>query len=219
MPMLLRGVLINIELLFGLLILGLLVGTLVALLQVYGGRFFGTLASGYAWIFRSIPAIVLLFLFYFGPSEFGINIPPFFAATLALGLRSSAYQSQIFRGALQAIPHGQMMAARSMGLSRMRAIFLIIIPQALRISIAGWSNEFSSVVKDTTLAYVVGLNEVLRRVRIITDRHYDLAMLAYLTVALIFLVLTYAGNWGLGRLEKRLHVPGLQMMRGGMREV
>lgn len=217
--MLLRGILINIELLFALLIVGLMVGTLVALLQVYGGRFLGTLASAYAWVFRSIPAIVLLFLFYFGPSEFGANIPPFVAATLALGLRSSAYQSQIFRGALQAIPHGQMLAARSMGMSRISAVYLIVIPQALRISIAGWSNEFSSVVKDTTLAYVVGLTEVLRRVRIITDRHYDLAMLAYLTVALMFLALTYAGNHALGWLEKRLRIPGLQMVGGGTREI
>jgi polar amino acid transport system permease protein len=214
--MLLRGTLINIERLFALLIVGLLVGTVVALLQVYGGRFFGTLASGYAWVFRSIPALVLLFLFYFGPSQFGVDVPPFLAATLALGFRSSAYQSQIFRGALQAIPHGQMMAARSLGMSRIRAIVTIIVPQALRLSIAGWSNEFSSVVKDTTLAYVVGLNEVLRHARIIIDSHYNLAMLTYLTVALIFLVLTYAGNWSLGRLEKRLRIPGLEAKRGGI---
>ena len=67
--MLLHGTLINIELLLALLIVGLLVGTLIALLQVYGGRFLRTLASGYAWIFRSIPALVLLFLFYFGPTN------------------------------------------------------------------------------------------------------------------------------------------------------
>lgn len=212
--MLLRATLINIELLFTLLLLGLLLGTIVALLQVYGGRFAGTLAAGYAWVFRSIPALVLLFLFYFGPSQFGVNIPPLVAATLALGIRSSAYQSQIFRGAIQAIPQGQMMAARSMGMSRLQAIVTIIIPQAIRLSLAGWSNEFSSVVKDTTLAYVVGLNEVLRHARIIMDRHYELAMLAYLAVAVIFLVLTYSGNRSLSWLERRLRIPGLQMKGG-----
>ena len=188
----------------------------MALLQVYGGKLLGTLASAYAWVFRSIPALVLLFIFYFGPSQFGLDVAPFLAATVALGLRSSAYQSQIFRGALQAIPRGQMMAARSLGMGRTRAIATIIVPQALRLSIAGWSNEFSSVVKDTTLAYVVGLNEVLRTVRIITDRYYNLAMLAYLAVALIFLVLTYAGNWSLGWLEDRLRIPGLELRRRGI---
>jgi polar amino acid transport system permease protein len=216
--MLFRATVINLELLFALLFLGLLVGTVVALLQVYGGRIFGTLAATYAWIFRSIPALVLLFLFYFGPSQFGVDIAPFLAATLALGLRSSAYQSQIFRGAIQAIPGGQMMAARSMGMSRVKAISSIILPQAFRLSIPGWSNEFSSVVKDTTLAYVVGLNEVLRHARIIMDRHYDLAMLAYLSVALIFLVLTYTGNRSLGWLEMHTRIPGVQMsgeIKGG----
>ncbi len=211
--MLLRGTLINIELLLALLMVGLLVGTIVALLQVYGGRFLATLASSYAWVFRSIPALVLLFLFYFGPSQLGIDVAPFLAATIALGLRSSSYQSQIFRGALQAIPSGQMMAARSLGMSRLRAIISIIIPQAFRLSIAGWSNEYSSVVKDTTLAYVVGLNEILRHARIIIDRYYNLAMLTYLAIALIFLVLTYAGNWSLGWLERRIRIPGLQIER------
>lgn len=209
--MLLRAVLLNVQLLFALLTVGLLVGTLIALLQVYGGRFLGTLASVYEWIFRSTPALVLLFLFYFGPSQFGLDISPFLAATLALGFRSSAYQSQIFRGAIQALPHGQMMAARSVGMSRLQAIASIILPQAFRLSIPGWSNEFSSVVKDTTLAYAVGLNEILRHARFVMVRHYELAMLVYLTVALIFLVLTYAGNRSLGWLEERMRIPGLEM--------
>lgn len=209
--MLLRGFVINVELLFALLAVGLLVGTLVAILRVYGGPFLGTLASIYEWILLSIPALVLLFLFYFSPPQFGIRISSFLAATLALGFRSSAYQAQIFRGAIQAIPSGQMMAARSMGMSRLQAIVSIIIPQAFRLSIPGWSNEFSAVMKDTTLAFVVGLNEILRHARIIMDRRFDLAMLAYLTVALIFLIMTYAGNRTLAEVEKRIRIPGLEM--------
>jgi len=176
----------------------------------------GTIAATYEWIFRSIPALVLLFLFYFGPSkELGINISPFLAATLALGFRSSAYQSQIFRGAIQALPQGQMQAARSVGMSRIQAIRHVIIPQAMRLAIPGWSNEFSSVVKDTTLAYAVTLNEILRHARFIMVRHYNLTMLAYFTVALIFLGLTYTGNWGLGWLERKLRIPGLEARGGG----
>jgi polar amino acid transport system permease protein len=203
--------LINIELLFGLIAVGFLVGTIVALLQVYGGRFFGTLARIYEWIFRSIPALVLLFLFYYGPPRFGVDISGFAAATLALGFRSSAYQSQIFRGAIQSIPTGQMMAARSMGMSQVRAIFTIILPQAFRLSIPGWTNEFSSVIKDTTLAYAVGFNEILRTARIVYDTHYDLAMLVLVFVALVFMALTLAGNAAMGIAERKLRIPGLQM--------
>jgi polar amino acid transport system permease protein len=81
----------------------------------------------------------------------------------------------------------------------------------LRLSIPGWSNEFSGVMKDTTLAYVVGYNELLRSARAIMDRHYDAAMLSFLTVAIIFLVLTYTGNRALGWLEERTRIPGLQV--------
>jgi len=215
-PMLLRASVVNIELLFTLLVIGFFIGTLVALLQVYGGRIFATVAYVYEWIFRGIPALVLLFLFYFGPSQFGWYISSFLAASLALGLRSSAYQSQIFRGAIQSIPTGQMLAARALGMSRTRAILHVILPQAFRLSIPGWSNEFASVVKDTTLAYAVGLNEIMRHAKIIMDRRYELAMAAFIMVALIFLVFTYTGNWILGRVERRVRIPGLQMPGTGV---
>ncbi len=217
-PLLLRASVINIELLLALIAVGFVIGTLVALLQVYGGPFLGALARIYEWIFRSIPALVLLFLFYYGPPRFGLGISGFVAATLALGFRSSAYQSQIFRGAILAIPTGQMMAARSMGMSRGQAIASIILPQAFRLSIPGWTNEFSSVVKDTTLAYAVGFNEIMRSARIIMDSDYSLAMLAFIAVALVFLVLTYAGNATMGGVERRFRIPGLQMPGTGTRD-
>ncbi|KUK27496.1 MAG: Polar amino acid ABC transporter, inner membrane subunit [Acetothermia bacterium 64_32] len=211
LPMLLRASLVNLELLWALLLIGFSLGTLVALLQVYGGRLLGTLAYIYEWVFRSVPALVLLFLFYYGPSHFGLDIQSFLAACLALGFRSSAYQSQIFRGAIQAIPTGQMVAARALGMSRPRAILHVILPQAFRLAIPGWSNEFSSVTKDTTLAYAVGLNEIMRYAKIVMDRQYELAMATFIVVALVFLAFTYSGNALLGQLERRFRIPGLQM--------
>lgn len=191
--------------------MGYVLGTVVALLQVYGGKIFGTAARIYEWIFRSLPALVLLFLFYFGPPRFGVDISGFIAAMLALGFRSSAYQSQIFRGAIQSIPTGQMMAARSLGMSRIRAIFTIILPQAFRLSIPGWTNEFSSVIKDTTLAYAVGFNEVLRTARIVYDTHIDLALIVLVFIALVFWGLTFVGNATMGILERKFRIPGLQV--------
>lgn len=214
LPDLFHAILINIDLLLALITLGFLVGILIALLQVYGNRFLAVIASGWEWFFRGVPALVLLFLFFFGTAEFGLEISAFTAAILALGFRSSAYQSQIFRGAIQSIPQGQMMAAQSIGMSHLQAISYIILPQALRLAIPAWSNEFSSVIKDTTLAYAIGVNEVLRHARYIMVRHYELAMLAYITVALIFLLLTYSGNWLLGLVEHRLALPGFEVKGG-----
>jgi len=211
LPMLLRMSLINIALLGSLIAVGFTVGTLVAVVQVYGRRAASAAAGTYAWMFRSVPSLVMLFLFYYAPPRFGVRVSPFLAATLALGLCSSAYQSQIFRGAIQAISSGQMQAARSLGMGRPRAVISIILPQAFRLAIPGWSNEFSSVVKDTTLAYVVGLNEVVRATKIINDTRYDLTMPALIVTALLFLVMTNAGNLALGGVERRFGIPGLQM--------
>jgi len=213
-PVLLRGLGVNIQILLGLITLGFVVGILIALLEVYAPRPLAFVGSAYAWFFRGVPEIVLLFLFYFGLSRtFNIPVSPFLAAVLALGLRSSAYQAQIFRGALLSIPHGQMMAARALGLGPVRAIFHVILPQALRLSLAGWSNEFSSVLKDTTLAWGIGVVEVMRQAAYIRGRDFPLTLPIYLTVAFMFLVLTYAGNWAIGAVENRLRVPGLETRR------
>jgi len=209
-PVLLQGLVVNLELLAGLLSLGLVIGVAVALVEVYAPRPVRALALAYEWFFRGVPELVLLFLFYFGPSQFGVDISAFLAAVLALGFRSSAYQSQIFRGAIQAISPGQSLAARSLGMSRLGVIRHVILPQALRLSLAGWSNEFSSVLKDTTLAYGIGVVEVMRQARYLTARNFPLALPAFIVVALMFLILTYAGNWGIGLLERRLRVPGLE---------
>lgn len=207
------------ELLAGLISLGLVVGILVALIEVYAPRPLAAIAVGYEWFFRGVPELVLLFLFYFGPSQFGVEISAFFAAVLALGFRSSAYQSQIFRGAIRSVGTGQWLAARSLGMGKLRSIIHIILPQALRLSIPPWSNEFSSVLKDTTLAYGIGVVEVLRQARYLNARNFRLAMPAYLTVALFFLILTYLGTWSLGLLERRLRIPGLEKREGGERAI
>ncbi|UCF09356.1 MAG: amino acid ABC transporter permease [Candidatus Bipolaricaulota bacterium] len=216
-PKLLRAGAINVSLLFALIAVGFLVGTVIAVVQVYGGRPLRAAARGFEWLFRSIPAAVLMMIFLYGPPRIGVGkIDPFLAATLALGLRSAAYQSQIFRGAIQAIPTGQMLAARSMGMGRLRAVASVILPQAFRLSVPGWSNEFSSVIKDTTLAYLVGLNEIMRQAKTVYDGvHMRLAMPTLIFVALCFLVATYAGNYLLGVVERQFRIPGLQMPGSG----
>lgn len=200
---------VTLELTFLLLVVGLAVGILLALGQVYGGKGLVLLSSTYEQIFRSIPALVLLFLFFFGSSFVGLNISAFLSAVLALGFRSSAYQSQIFRGAIQSISQGQMIAARSLGMSKFQAIRHIILPQALRLSLPPWSNEYSSVVKDTSLAYAVGVIELVREGRYIIVRTFE-PMIIYITIAVIYFILTYAGNRSLGYLEEKLKIPGFE---------
>jgi len=209
-PSLLQGMLINIELLLCLILAGLALGIGVALIQVYGPRMLVGIAVGYGWFFRGVPEIVLLMLIYFGLRQFGVKLSPFFAAVVALGLRSSAYQSQIFRGAMQALDRGQTLAALSLGMTKLQIIRCVILPQALRLSMPPWSNEFTGVFKDTTLAYTIGVVEVLRKARYVVTREFGLALPAFILVALLFLVLVYTGNRGLGALENRFRIPGFE---------
>ncbi|MCK4523266.1 amino acid ABC transporter permease [Candidatus Aerophobetes bacterium] len=209
LPFLLKGTVVTLELTFLLLVVGLAVGILLALGQVYGGKGLVLLSSTYEQIFRSIPALVLLFFFFFGSPFLGLNISAFLSAVLALGFRSSAYQSQIFRGAIQSIKQGQMIAARSLEMSKFQAIRHIILPQALRLSLPPWSNEYSSVVKDTSLAYAVGVIELVREGRYIIVRTFE-PMIIYITIAVIYFILTYAGNKSLGYLEEKLKIPGFE---------
>jgi len=218
-----KGLPITIGLTLALLGLGLALGIPIALGQVYGYRPIRIICSAYEQVFRGIPALVLILIFYSGLARgFKIYLSAFTAAALALGLRSAAYQSQIFRGAIQSISHGQMMAARAIGMSKLQAVRYIILPQALRLSIPPWTNEFSSVLKDTSLASAIGLLELAQQGTFIMTRlQYAKGarwiLIIWVIVALIYLVLTYVGNRSLGLLEEKLRIPGFEM-RGGRRE-
>jgi len=209
MPHLLTGLWIALQLLACLLALGFVLGLGLALMEVYGHwtlRWFGIL---FERIFRGIPAIVLLLLFYFGVTDF-IELGSFTAAVLALGLRSAAYQSQIFRGAILSVPPAQMQAARAMGMSGAMAVRDIILPQALRLSIGPWTNEFSSEMKATSLAYVIGVVELTRQAKYIISNTQGNILIVFAVVAALYFIFNRLGNWALYRLERRLAVPGFE---------
>ena len=116
---------------------GLLLGMLFSILNVYGGKVSQRLTSLYSTVMRGIPPIVLLFILYFIVSG-SINLSPFWAGSISLGIVSSAYQMEIVRGAILSVSSGQMMAARAIGMSKNQAIQHIILPQTLRLAIPPW---------------------------------------------------------------------------------
>jgi polar amino acid transport system permease protein len=208
LPYLLQGSLVTIGVVLGAMGLGLTIGVSLALGQVYGPRVLQIPIGLYIWFFRGVPLLVLLFLFYFGLfSMMGLNLSAFAVAAIVLGLISAAYQSQIFRGAILSLPDGQLKAARALGMSDTRAIVSVILPQALRLSIPGWSNEYSIVLKDSAVAYALGVAEVMARAHFVATRTYEHLPL-YFTAGLIFLVLTFLGTRGLRVLEEKVRIPG-----------
>jgi len=207
-PFLINGVMITLGLVTGALGLGFVMGIPMAVGQVYGNKTISGIISFYVWFFRGLPVLVLLFLFYFGLfSLLGFNLSAFTAAILVLGLRSAAYQSQIFRGSIQSLNEGQMLAARSIGMTKVEAIWHIILPQALRLSIPGWSNEYAILLKDSAVTYAIGVMEVLTRANFVATRTYR-PMPIFLTCAVIFIVLTYGGVKLLDILETKVKIPG-----------
>lgn len=209
LPYLAEGTAITVGLAVALLSLGLVVGLALALSQVYGRSGAPVLATLIERLFRGIPAVVLLFLFYYGISSF-YDISSFSAAVLALGLRSAAYQSQIFRGAILSVPKGQMAAARAIGMSRRASIAAIILPQALRQAIGPWANEALSELKDTSLAYTIGVVELMRQASYIVSAHYGHTLAVYSAAALVYLALSLAANRILNSVDRRLSVPGFE---------
>lgn len=195
--------------LFGI-ILGTAFGIALAMGRSYGTRPLSILIIIYEKILRGIPLLVILFLIYFGFAQIGVNFNAFTAAILGLGLRSAAYQAQIYRGAINAIPEGQITAAYSLGMSKLKAIRHIILPQVLRLSIPGWSNEFTILLKDTSLAFSIGVIELMRQGRYIQVREPELALTVFLLIALIYFILVISANKSLRYVEKKYQMVGYQ---------
>lgn len=207
-PYLMEGSLVTIVVVAGAMALGMVLGVPLAAAQVYGRPWLRRVIAVYVWFFRGIPLLVLLFLFYFGLcTALDINLSAFMVAIIVLGLISSAYQSQIFRGAILSLPEGQFKAARALGMSDLTAIGSIILPQALRLSIPGWSNEYSILLKDSAVTYALGVAEIMARAHFVATRTYQQLPL-YLAAGVIFLVLTYLGTKGLRLLEEKVRIPG-----------
>lgn len=204
-PYILRGLRITLGVTGVALASGLLFGSVLAILRVYGGEWLSRVIAVYVTVIRALPHILLLLVIYFMIARV-VNLSPFWAGSFSLAIISSAYQAEIIRGAIQSVPPGQMMAARSIGLSRFKSIWYVVLPQAFRHAIPPWSNEAAIVIKDSSLVYVLGVPEILRQAQYYSARTYQ-PFTAYITVAAIYFLLTFMTNRGLDALENRISIP------------
>lgn len=185
--------------------LGFVIGLLFSVLHIYGGKFLRSILTIYSTVMRGIPQIVLLFILYFIMSG-SINLTPFWAGSISLGIVTSAYQMEIIRGAFLSVSGSQMMVARAIGMSKFQAILNVILPQAMRLVIPPWSNEAAIVIKDSSLVYAIGVPEILRRAQLISASSQE-PFLAYTTAALIYFVLVFITNRLLNALERKIRIP------------
>ena len=208
LPYILEGTLVTILLVVGALFLGFCLGVPMAVAQVYGPKPVSRLVGFYVWFFRGVPVLLLLFLFYYGLfGLIGLEIGTIGASCIVLGMTSAAYQSQLFRGAIQSLPAGQLKAGRALGMTDGQSILHIILPQALRLSIPGWSNEYSILLKDSAMCFALGTPEIMARTHFVASRTYEHLPL-YITAGLIYFAITMAGVTLLRRLERKARIPG-----------
>jgi polar amino acid transport system permease protein len=169
------------------LLFGFLLGVSLAIMRVYGGIELGWVSSGYEKIFRSIPLLVLIYLFAYGVPYF----TAFDSLVLALTLRSAAYQSQIFRGAFLSVNPGQLDAAYTIGMNRLQGFRYVVMPQSFRMAMPSWSNEYSIVIKDTAFAFEVGVLEMTRAAIYVSVSFRELWAVSMAVVAITYFIFTF----------------------------
>lgn len=185
--------------------LALVVGIFLGLMSVSPFKALRTIASLYVDIIRGIPMMVLALFIYFGLSDaIGMTIPDFTAGIITLTLNASAYIAEIVRGGINAVPVGQTEAARSLGLSYTRTMQKIVLPQAIRIMIPSFVNQFVISLKDTTIISVIGIVELLQTGKIIVARTMQTTNV-YLIIAIMYLIVITALTKLAKVLEKRVN--------------
>ena len=196
-----RGLPATLLLTFTALIIGLVIGTGLALLRIYGPKDLQWISSGYEKILRGIPLLVLFFilglgltgLFAWARESWGMagTGALLSAAIVALALRSAAYQSEIIRGAILSVDPGQMMAAQSVGMNNSQATRHIILPQAFRLALPGWANEYAVVIKDSSLAMAISVYEILYQARAFQWTYPGIYLGIILVTTIIYFLFTY----------------------------
>ena len=202
-----NGLLLTMEITFFAVLLGVVLGFSVALVREAHrstGKFrlLSAIGGVYLTVIRGTPVVVQLILIYFGGFA-SVRIPPILVAIVAFGINSGAYQSEIFRSGIEAVPRGQFEAGRSLGFSYWKTMRRIVMPQAMKNVIPTLANEFIVLLKETSVAGYVALNDLTKGGDIIRSRTYS-PYLPMLAVALIYLCLVMIFSAGVKYLERRL---------------
>lgn len=202
-PMLYAGLIFTIPLTIISFALGLTLGSVIALIRLYGPAPLKGLVRFYVWLIRGTPLLVQLFLIFYALPSAGITIDAFPAAVIGFTLNIGAYSSEVVRAALLSIPKQQWEAAYSISMTWWQALHRIIVPQAARVAVPPLSNTFISLVKDTSLASVITVPEMFLAAQRIAAVTYQ-PLILYSEAALIYLIFSSVLSTLQNVLENRL---------------
>lgn len=197
---------------------------LISLITVIGGSILGSLlffmkssnlhigkvkplkiiASTYIEIIRGTPMLLQILIVYAGSTVlFGIDLEPLVAAVVAISLNSAAYVSEIVRAGIEAVDRGQMEAARSLGMNKTQAMILVVIPQAIRNILPAIGNEFVTIIKESSMASVIGVGELMYKGKIVTGATY-IGLTPYIAAAGFYFAMTFTLGRFMNYIERRL---------------
>jgi polar amino acid transport system permease protein len=184
--------------------LGLVLGLLLAVMrgtQVRPLRWFGNF---YIWLFRGTPVLVQLIIIYTGLPQLGIKLSPIWCAIIGLSLNEAAYLSEVVRGGIMSVAKGQYEAARALGMSPVKVMRVVVLPQAFRIMIPPLGNSLNGMLKTTTLVSVISVEELLRRTQYAVQVDFRV-LEGLVAAALYFLLMTSIWTLIQGRIESVLN--------------
>jgi len=207
LPPLLQGSGVTLQVFLITLVLAVPLGLGLALVRISRFKFLSGLVNGYIWLMRGTPLMLQMLFIYFALPFIpiiGVRLPDFPSAILAFVLNYSAYFAEIFRAGIQSIDRGQYEGAKVLGMSYPQTMRRVVLPQVLKRILPPMSNETITLVKDTSLIYVLAMNDLLRAARGIVQR--DFTTSPFVVAAAFYLIMTLVLTYGFQRLEKKYAV-------------
>ena len=205
LPSLLRSAGVTIVLSCAAMALAIALGMLIAIGRVYGDPVSRLVLTIYVEVMRGTPVLLQLFVIYYGLASV-VRLPAFIAALLGLGLNYAAYESEIYRSALESVPRGQLEAARILGFTRLQTLRLVRAPQAFRLALAPMTNDFVALLKDSSLVSMLTVVELTKQTQIFATNIGSWVIPGVLC-ALLYLAMSLPLGYAARRLEERWRVP------------
>ncbi len=202
LPLFLKGVFLTVEISFFAIVIGLGLGILAAVARISRFRVLQLAGATYVEVFRNTPLLIQIFIIFFGLPGLGIKLSPYVSGLTALVLYVGAYNTEVIRAGLEAIPKGQVEAAKSLGLTGVQTFLYIVLPQAFRISLPALGNNWVALVENSSLVSVIGMVEltwVASDLNALTFRSFELFGAATVFYLILIFILTNIQNF----VEKR----------------
>ncbi|WP_061935171.1 amino acid ABC transporter permease [Aureimonas sp. AU22] len=201
-PFILQGVFTTLWLTVVAILAGLVLGFGLALMRRSSSRILAVAAGGYIWLFRGTPLLVQLIVIYTALPELGLRFNVWQAALIGLSLNEAAYLAEIIRAGIEAVPKGQVRAARALGMREPQIMRSIVLPQALKIIVPPLGNSVNGLLKTTSVTSVISMEELLRRTQVLIQERFEVLEL-FTVAAIYYLLLTTLWDVVQRRIERR----------------